>query len=108
MDQQIIDVGPVHIDDVETARVAVANDATVPPVAETDRLTLLQRNDRLIAGRWILDGIESTVVEDGAVLVDLDERRAAMTGGRRQDRSEMFAVGVDRSGDKSALGAERQ
>ena len=42
-------------------------------------------------------GSERTVVEDVAVLVDLDQRRPFVRCGGAQHLGEVFAVGVDRA-----------
>jgi hypothetical protein len=52
--------------------------------------------------------VEGAVVEDVAVLVDLDQRGAAVLGRRAQHRGQVLAVGVDGAGHEGGLGAERQ
>ncbi len=47
-------------------------------------------------------------VEDDAVLVHLDERRAVVRGGLGQDFAQMFHVGVHCSGHKTGFGAKSQ
>ena len=59
-------------------------------------------------GVGVLDGVEGAVVEDRAVLVDLDERRAAVGGGGGEHLGQVLAVGVDGAGHERRLGAERQ
>ena len=54
------------------------------------------------------DRVEGAVVEDVAVLVDLDEGRALVFGGRAQGRGDVLLLDVDRAGDEGGLGAERQ
>ena len=67
-----------------------------------------QRDDRVGLGVVVLDRVERAVVEDRAVLVDLDQRGAAVGGGRGEHRGEVLAVGVDRAGHEGALGAQGQ
>ncbi len=50
--------------------------------AEPDRLAVHERDDRVGLGVGVLDRVEGAVVEDRAVLVDLDQRGAAVGGGR--------------------------
>ena len=47
------------------------------------------------------------VVEDVAVLEDLDERRALVPAGPLERPLEVLGVGVDRAGDERRLGGER-
>ncbi|PSK43210.1 hypothetical protein B0E38_07886 [Streptomyces sp. 111WW2] len=57
---------------------------------------------------FVLEGVEGTVVEDVAVLVDLDQGGAGVFGGLAQYLGEVFAVGVDGPGDEGGLRAEGQ
>ena len=82
--------------------------AVLAGLAEPDRLAVLERDDRVGLGVLVLDRVERAVVEDRAVLVDLDERGASVRGRRGQHRGEVLAVGVDGAGHEGALGAERQ
>ena len=56
----------------------------------------------------VLEHVERAVVEDRAVLVDLDQRRAPVLRGRAQRLGEVLAVGVGRAGHERGLGAEGQ
>ena len=56
----------------------------------------------------VLEHVERAVVEDRAVLVDLDQRRAAVLRGRPQHLGEVLAVGVHGARDERRLGAEGQ
>lgn len=60
---------------------AVADDAEVAVGAEADRFAVDERDDRVVAGLGVLEGVERVVVEDRAVLVDLHERGTAVLGG---------------------------
>ena len=84
------------------------HDAPLAVLAEGDRLAVLEPDQRLVAGVGLLEQVERAVVEDVAVLVDLDERRALVLGGRAQDLLEVLAVGVDGTGDEARLGPERE
>src|SRR5205814_5107098 len=67
--------------------------------AERDRFAVLQPDQEVVPGGRFLERVEGAVVEDVAVLVDLDERRAAVVGRRPQYRLQVLAVGVDGTGD---------
>ena len=82
-----------------------SNQATAP-AGESDRLAMHQRNG-VIAGVAAIEGVERAVVEDRAVLVDLDQCGAAMRR-RGQYRGEVLAVGVDRARHERRFGAQRQ
>ena len=62
------------------------------------------RRARLLVGQRV----ERAVVEHGAVLVDLDQRRARVRGGGAQHRRQVVLVGVERARDERRAGAERQ
>ena len=96
------------VDDLDAAGLGVADQALGAFDAEADRLAVDQRDDRVGLGVVVLDRVERAVVEDRAVLVDLDERRAAVGGGRGEHRGEVLAVGVDGAGHERRLGAQRQ
>ena len=51
---------------------------------------------------------ERAVVEDRAVLVDLDQRSALVRGGGAQHLGQVLAIAVDRPGDERRLRAQRQ
>src|SRR6516164_617104 len=76
--------------------------------AEPDRLTVLQPDQPGIARVRLLQRRERVVVEDRAVLVDLDERSALVVRGGPEHAREVLAVGVDRPGHEAGLRAERQ
>ena len=50
--------------------------------AEGDRRAVLEPDGDVVAGLGVLERVEGAVVEDVAVLVDLDERRAVVLGRR--------------------------
>jgi len=52
--------------------------------------------------------IEGAVVEDVAVLVDLDERDALVFRGGFNDLAEVFDVDVDRARDEGRLAGDRE
>lgn len=95
-------------DDVEVAGGRVADDALVVLGAEADRLPVFEPDDRFLGQVLVLEDLEGAVVEDVAVLVDLDERRAVVVGGLPQHLGEVLAVGVDRAGHEGGLRAERE
>ena len=67
---------------------------------ERDRLPLLQPDLVLQAMRFLAQQVERPVVEDVAVLIDLDERGAVVGGGRPQDAGEVLAVVVQGPGNE--------
>ena len=76
----LADVGDVY--DCEGG-VGAADDAALAVGAEPDRLAVLEPDGELVAGVGVLERLERAVVEDVAVLVDLDQRGAAVRGGAR-------------------------
>ena len=66
-----------------------------------------QRDRPVVARVRFLEQVERTVVEDVAVLVDLDQSRALMGGRVAQHRLQVLAVGVERAGDERRLRPER-
>jgi hypothetical protein len=75
---------------------------------EADRLAVRQRDQPL--GRLVAAAqhVEAAVVEDGAVLEDLDQRGAAVRGGLPQHGGQPGPVGVDGPPDEGGLHPERQ
>ena len=66
--------------------------------------------DRAIANHHrcrTLEDLERTVVEDVAVLVDLDERRARVRVRPFEDGRHVLRVAVERAGDERAVGSQR-
>jgi hypothetical protein len=61
---------------------------------------VLQRNQRCLRCIAALEGVERAVVEDGAVLVDLHQRRPAVSRGGAEHRGEVPTIGVDGAGDE--------
>ena len=88
--------------------VVVADDAELVVEAEADRLAVDELD--AVDGRGVLVGevVEGAVVEDRAVLEDLDEGGAAVLGRRAQDLDEPLLVAVDGARDEGRAGAERQ
>ena len=75
--------------------------------AERDRLAVHEVDHHLVAGLLLGDLVELAVVEDVAVLVDLDERRAVVVVGGAERLDHVLAVEVVGAGDEAGLGAER-
>ena len=87
--------------------VRVADDAALALGAEADRAAVLEADlVRLLA--LGADGVEGAVVEDVAVLVDLDQRRSLVVRRGAQHLRLVVAVRVHRPRDEARLGAERQ
>ena len=91
--------GPPFATDQQLA-LALVTDGDGLAVAQVDQACLLLLD--------VLDELEGAVVEDRAVLVDLDDRRAAVGGRRLEHLGEVLAVGVHRPRDEGALRAERE
>ena len=104
---EVLFAGLLDVDDLNRGAAAKPDPLFVVR-AEADRLLVLETD--LVLGFVLLAGdeVERTVVEDVAVLVDLDERRAAVRGGRFQDARQMLPIDVQRARDEGGLGSERQ
>jgi hypothetical protein len=75
------DVLPVHVGHVRDDEPPVVADGDAPgSLVEDDRLPVLQADLVVDALGLLAQEVEGTIVEDVAVLVDLDERRPAMLG----------------------------
>ena len=74
--------------------------------AEADRLAVAQRDQHVVAHLLAGDRLEGAVVEDVAVLVDLDERRALVVVGPPERLHHVLAVHVVGAGHERGLGAE--
>src|SRR5207245_1991057 len=72
-------------------------------LAPADRLAVLEVDPVLLL---LAHEVERVVVEDVAVLEDLDERAAAMLRRAAQDVLEVGAIGVDRPGYERSLRAD--
>src|SRR3954452_19233780 len=105
VDQQRALVALVDVDDLEAA-VAREPDTLLQVGPEPDRLALLEADDGAVARLRLLQHVEGAVVEDVAVLQDLDERGAAMLTRRAQHRGQVLAVRVDGASDEGGFGAE--
>jgi hypothetical protein len=84
----------------------VAAQAVLSGGAEPDGLAVADRDEPLVLGLGFAQDVEAAVVEDGAVLEDLDQGAAAVRGGRAEDLGEALAVGVQGAADEAGLGAE--
>ena len=73
-----------HVGDLDDLALPelVQDDASLVVGAEADRLTVAQLDEHVGARLLRGDPLERAVVEDVAVLVDLDERAALVLGGR--------------------------
>src|SRR5205085_1884277 len=85
---------------------AVEADAAVPVLAEDERLAVLDVDHAVVAHVALLEGVKGAVVEDVAVLVDLEDRTAAVRGHALERRAEVLRVRVDRARDEARLGRE--
>ena len=71
-------------------------------------LPWLQGEGRVVADLLLAHVVEGAVVEDVAVLVDLDESGAVVRGGAMEDLLQVRAEDVDGPRDEGRLGAEGQ
>src|ERR1700724_2918655 len=78
------------------------------PLAEDERLAVLELHRLLVAGLLLGHVAESLVVEDVAVLVDLDEGGAAVPRGAAQGLLQMLLEDVDAARDEGRAGAQGQ
>src|SRR5882757_5065614 len=112
---RIVDVGVVHHDVVgcgvrrlgDLEAVAGLHHAVLTVGAERDRLAV-GHVDQPFVGAFLAERVERAVVEDRAVLQDLDQRSATMGGRRTQHLGKALAVRVERPADEGGLGAQRQ
>ena len=82
-------------------------DALVAVLAEDHRLAVLEDEHPVLADLAVGEVAPRPVVEDVAVLEDLDERGALVAAGPLERALEMLGVRVDRAGDEARLGGER-
>src|SRR3954451_17284596 len=85
-----------------------ANHAALALGAEPDRRAVLEPDLVVLPLPLGSNGVERAVVEDVAVLVDLDEGRAVVRRGGAQRLGHVLLVSVDRAGDERRFRAERK
>ena len=76
-------------------------------LAEDHRLAVLQPEHRVVTQGLVGGVLEDVVVEDHAVLIDLDERRALVSGRSAESLDHVFGVNVHRPRDERGLGGQR-
>ena len=76
--------------------------AVLAALAESDRLAVADINHTFL-GTVLAQRVERAVIEDRAVLKDLDQSRAAMRSRGPQHLREALAVGIQRPSDKCRL-----
>ncbi len=81
------------------------HDALAAALPETDRLAVLQADPILIAQGAVAKAVQHVVVEDDAVLQDLDEQRPPMARRRLDRLSQVRLVGDYRAPTKVASAA---
>ena len=86
---------------------AVEADALVAVLAEDHRLAVLEDEHPVLADLAVREVAPRPVVEDVAVLEDLDEARALVPAGALEGVLEVLRVRVDRAGDEARLGGQR-
>ena len=94
--------GGVADDDVE----AVENQALGFVFAEENGLAFFELNQALFLDFAVDDVVEGTVVEDHAVLPDLDQGQSLVLARSLEDGVHVAGVGVPGAGDKSGAGGE--
>ena len=106
VNKQLVFAHRGHIDDLATSFRAHP-DALLVVGTEAYRLAVLEVD--AVLGPSVLRGQrqERAVVEDVAVLVDLDERGAPVGGGPAQHFGQVLVFDIDRAGDEGSLGPER-
>src|SRR2546428_10356389 len=82
-------------------------DAAVAVLAENERLAVFEHELMVGLDRLVANFLESVVVEDVAVLEDLDKRRAAVIVGAFKNFAEMLLLDVDSTRDECRMCAER-
>src|SRR6185436_3863480 len=82
-------------------------DPLVTVLAEDHRLAVLQHEHPVLADLAVREVPPRAVVEDVAVLEDLDERRAVVQPRPLERLLEVLRVGIDAAGDERGLGGER-
>jgi hypothetical protein len=107
VDEQRIGIGVRHVHGLQPA-VPAGPQPLTPVRAEPDRLTVGQPDQLIVPRGGVLQRRERVVIEDRAVLVDLNERRPRVIGGRPQHAGEVLAVRVDAAGHEGGLGAQGQ
>src|SRR3954468_20804238 len=103
VDKQRALVALVDVDDLEAA-VPGEPDTLLQVGPEPDRLALLEADDGAVARLRLLQHVESAVIEDVAVLQDLDEGGTAMLARSAQHRGQVLAVRVDGAGNEGGFG----
>ena len=81
---------------------AAQPDALVAVLAEDHRLAVLEVQHPVLADVPVGERAPGAVVEDVAVLEDLDERRALVEAGRVERLLEVLGVGVHRARDEAS------
>ena len=79
VDQQCVISDSCDLDDLQQLGVRIAAYAVTAVGTEADRFAVHQRDGGEVARLRVLERIECAVVEDRAVLVDLDQRGARST-----------------------------
>jgi len=85
----------------------IHDDAALVVGAESDRLTVLETDEHGVAILLGGDLGERTIVENVAVLVDLDERRTLVVIGAAEHLHHVIAIHVVGASDEGRLDAER-
>jgi len=75
-------------------------------LAKDHRLAMLEFDRRVVASRFVLGITKRTIVEDIAVLIDLDKARASMLRGPFENGRQVLDVAIDRSCDEGRFGSD--
>ena len=77
-------------------------------LAEDHRLAMFQVQDLILAHAAFGEVIEGMIVEDVAVLIDLQERHAFVSGRGFDHRAQVLDVNVDGARDEGCFAGDRQ
>ena len=108
MHQQIVFGDAVFADGHHFRMRAVHANPTVAVLAEDHRLAVLEIKHAIRAHASFGKGIKGVIVEDVAVLIDLDKRDAFVPGGGFDHAAQMFDVDVDRARHEGRLAGDGQ
>ena len=106
MKQQVVDVGVAQVHNLRDQ--AIETDALVPILPENHRLPMLKHKSVIILGAAVGDVAPRTIVEDIAVLEDLDEGGPFVLGGPKKCCAEVFGVEVNAASNKCRFGSQRE
>jgi hypothetical protein len=105
MGDDAVGIDARRVADDETPVVPDVDAGTV--IVEHDGSTVFEADLILLAAFLVSEDVERAVVEDVAVLIDLDERRSRMRRGLAKHLGEVSPIVVEGAGHEARLRAER-